>query len=71
MQYGQDLFEWLQDIVLFPEFVQVFRLFTENIGHGLDGVTILEAFGEWMFRQFYSRLLLVIVQRGLKEHTQM
>jgi hypothetical protein len=46
-------------------------LFTKNGGNGLDGVTILEALGERMFGQFYARLLLVVLQSGLKEHTQM
>ena len=70
MQNGQDLFEWLQNFVLFPEFVQILRLFTENGCNGLDGVTILEALGKMMSPQFYPGLLLVVVQRGLKEHTQ-
>jgi hypothetical protein len=68
MQYGQDLFERLQYFVFFSEFLEVLRLFTENGGNGLDGVTILEALGEGMFGQFYASLLLVVLQSSLKEH---
>jgi hypothetical protein len=42
----------------------------KNGGNGLDGVTILEALSERVFGQFYARLLLVVLQSGLKEHTQ-
>jgi hypothetical protein len=68
IQYGQNLFEWLQYFVFFPEFLEVLRLFTKNRGNGLDGVTILEALGERMFGQLYASLLLVVLQSGLKEH---
>jgi hypothetical protein len=46
-------------------------LLTKNDSNGLDGVIILEALGERMFGQFYARLLLVVLQSGLKEHAQM
>jgi hypothetical protein len=71
LQNSYDLFEWLQYIVFFPEFLEALRLFTKNGGNGLDGVTILEALGERMFGQFYARLLFVFAQSGLKEHTQL
>ena len=71
MQNGQDLFEWLQNFVFFPEFLEVLRLFTKNVGNGLDRVIILEALGEGMFSQFYARLLLVVPQSGFKEGVQM
>ncbi len=71
MQNGQDLFEWLQDFVFFPEILEVLRLFTENGGNAIDGVTILEVLGKRMFGQFYARLLLVVLQCGLEECTQM
>jgi hypothetical protein len=71
MQNGQDLFEWLEDLVFFPAFLEVLRLFTKNGGNAVDRVTILQALGERMFRQFYARLLPVVPQSGLKKHTQM
>ena len=71
MQNGQDPFEGIQDFVFFRDFLEVLLLFTKNDGNRLDGVTILEALGERMFGQFYARLLLVVLQSGLKEHTQM
>jgi hypothetical protein len=46
------------------------RLFTKNGGNRLDGVIILKALGERMFGQFYARLLLVVLQSGLKEHME-
>ena len=46
-------------------------MFLKDGGNGLDGVMILEALGKRMFGQFYARLLLVVLQSGLKEHTQM
>ena len=70
MQNNQDLFKWLQDFVLFPEVVEVLCLLTKNVGNGLDGVTILEALGERVSGQIYARLLLVVLQSGLEEHTQ-
>ena len=71
MQNGQDLFEWFQDFVSFPEFIEILRLFTNDGGNRLDGVTILEVLGERMFGQFYARLLLVVLQGDLKEYKQM
>ena len=40
----------------------------KNGGNGLDGVAVLEPIGEWMLRQFYARLLFVVLQGGLKKH---
>jgi hypothetical protein len=71
MQNDKDYFEWLQDFVVSREFLEVLCLFTKNGGDGLDRVTLLEALGERMFGQIYVRLLLVVFQSGLKEHTQM
>jgi hypothetical protein len=43
----------------------------KNGGNRLDRVIILEALGKRMFGQFYARLLLVVLQSDLREHTQM
>jgi hypothetical protein len=48
MWNGYGHFERLQDFVVSPEFLESLCLFTKNGGNGLDGVTALELFGEWV-----------------------
>jgi hypothetical protein len=39
----------------------------ENGGNGLDGVTLLEVLGEWMFGQCYARLAFIVLQGSLEK----
>jgi hypothetical protein len=39
----------------------------KNVSNGLDGDTVLELFGEWMFGQCDARLLFIVLLRGLEK----
>jgi hypothetical protein len=65
------ILERLRDFITSSEFTEGLRLFMKKIGNGLDGATILELLGEWVFGQCYASLFLVVLQGSLKEHSKM
>ena len=68
MQDGYGIFEQLHDFVPSAKFTESMGLFTKDSGNRFDRITTLELLGEWMFDQYYARLLLVVLQGSLEEH---
>jgi hypothetical protein len=55
----------LHDLFLSLEFIEGLCLFMKHGGNGLNGITLLEALGEWVFGQCYARLSFIVLQGSL------